>query len=172
VFNKGAKQWGAYEYKQADDVLRVTAKPREIPFTERMTFSFPNTTSDSTEVELAWEKLAVAFTVKVDVVGKVLADARKAMGDLKPDDWRTPARAAAFCVDNNVSLDEALVWADKSISISSTYYNSFTKARLLAAAGKKAEAIALAKKAIELGKAAQPPSDTAPAERTLADWQK
>ncbi len=108
VFNKGAKQWGAYEYKQADDVLRVKAKPREVPFTERMTFSFPNTTSDSTEVELAWEKLAVAFTVKVDVVGKVLADARKAMGELKADDWRTPARAAAFCADNNVSLDEAI----------------------------------------------------------------
>jgi hypothetical protein len=172
VFNKGATQWGAYEYKQADDVLRVQAKPREVPFTERMTFSFPNTTESSTEVELAWEKLAVAFTVKVDVVGKVLADARKAMGALKADDWRTPARAAAFCADNNVDLDEATTWADKSIAISPTYFNHFTKARLLAATGKKAEAIALAKKAIELGKAAQPPSDTAPAERALADWQK
>ena len=27
IVNKIANQWGAYSYKQADDVLRVTAKP-------------------------------------------------------------------------------------------------------------------------------------------------
>jgi hypothetical protein len=170
IFNKGAKLWGAYEYKQEDDVLRINVKPQQAPFTERMTFAFPNTTTETTEVALTWERLTVSFTVKVEVINKVLADARKAVAEAKPDDWRTPQRAAGFCADNNVNFDEALTWADRSIAIAPGYYNHFIKARLLAATGKKAEAIALVKKAIELGTKAEPKADTAPAERALAEW--
>jgi len=172
IFNKGAKLWGAYDYKKEDDVLRFTVKPQAAPFEERMTFSFPNTTTDSTDVTLNWEKLQVSFTVKVDVIGKVLGDARKAMTERKTDDWRTPARAAMFCADNNVNLDEAIGWADTAIATNANYYGYFTKARLLAAKGQKADAVALAKKAIEVGKAADPPADVAPAERFLAEHSK
>jgi hypothetical protein len=171
VFNKGAKQWGAYEYKAEDDVLRIKVKPQPNEFTERMTFSFPNTTTDSTEVALAWERLEIAFTVKVDVISKALADSRKAIAEAKADDWRTPLRAAAFCIDNNVNLDEASTWLDKSIAVKEGTYNLSAKARLLAAQGKKSEAIALAKRAVEIGKAATPPDDTTPTERLLAEWQ-
>ena len=172
VLNKGAKLWGAYDYKKEDDVLRFTVKPQAAPFAERMTFSFPNTGTDSTEVALSWEKVQVSFTVKVDVVGKVLGDARKAMTERKADDWRTPARAAMFCADNNVNLDEALGWADAAIATNANYYGYFTKARLLALKGQKADAVALAKKAVEVGKAAQPPADVAPAERFIAEHGK
>jgi hypothetical protein len=170
IFNKGAKQWGAYEYKQTEDVLRIKVKPKAAPFSERLTFSFPNTLTDATDVAMSWEKLQISFAVKVDVVTKVLADARKALAEAKPDDWRTPLRAAAFCADSNVNLTEALTWADKSIAVLPGYYNTFTKARLLAATGKKADAIALAKKAIELGQKAQPKADTMPAEWAVAEW--
>jgi hypothetical protein len=165
IFNKGAKQWGAYEYKQAEDALRIKVKPQAAPFTERLTFSFPNTATDMTDVAMNWEKLQIGFVVKVDVVAKVLADARKELSD-----WRTPLRAAAFCADNNVNLAEALTWADRSIAIMPGYYNTFTKARLLAATGKKVEAVALARRAIELGQKAQPKADTGPAEHALIEW--
>ncbi|MFH1176854.1 MAG: DUF2911 domain-containing protein, partial [Acidobacteriota bacterium] len=170
IFSRGAKLWGAYEYKQEEDAPRVKVTPREAPFTERMTFTLPNTTIDGTEVQLAWEKLALGFTIKVDVINKVLADARKAIAEAKPDDARTPLRAAAFCADNKINLEEALGWADKAISLGPTYYNHLTKAKLLAAMGKKAEAIALAKQAIEIGLKAQPPADIAPAELAIAEW--
>lgn len=170
IFNKGAKQWGAYEYKQADDILRIKVKSQAAPFAERLTFSFPNTATDMTDVAMNWEKVQIVFAIKVDVVTKVLADARKALSEAKPDDWKTPWRAAAFCADSNVNLAEALTWADKSIAITPGYYNTFTKARLLAATGKKAEAIALARKAIELGQKAQPKADTMPAEHALVEW--
>lgn len=169
ILNKGAKLWGAYDYKKDEDVLRFAVKPQAAPFVERMTFSFPNTTTDSTEVALNWEKLQVSFTVKVDVVGKVLGDARKAVAERKSDDWRTPIRAAAFCADNNVNLDEAIGWADTAIATNANYYGYFTKARLLALKGQKADALTLAKKAIEVGKAADPPADIAPAERFIAE---
>jgi hypothetical protein len=59
IFQKYGKQWGAYSYKQANDVLRVTVKPSKTPaFVE--TFKI-NVGKDA--VELKWEDTAVAFKV-------------------------------------------------------------------------------------------------------------
>jgi hypothetical protein len=167
VFNKGAKQWGAYEYKQADDVLRIKVKPQATEFHELMTFSFPAVSTESAQVALSWEKVQVAFTFKVNTIDKVLATARKVV-----DDWRLPYRAATFCLDNNVNLAEARGWMDKSIAMKETMYNLAGKARFLALDGKKADAIALAKKAITVGKAADPKADTAMVDNLIKEWEK
>ena len=61
IFNKTATQWGAYEYQEADDVLRVQARPAVSPQTvERFTI----TTNTTGQVTLAWEKTRVQFLVK------------------------------------------------------------------------------------------------------------
>jgi hypothetical protein len=61
IFNKTWKQWGAFDYKEADDVLRVTVKPQKSkPFTEKMTF----TIDKKGIVTLWWGDNKVAFTVK------------------------------------------------------------------------------------------------------------
>lgn len=170
ILNKGAKLWGAYEYKQADDVLRFKAKPQAAEYAEWMTLCFPKMTLDSADVTLMWEKLKVAFTVKVDVVNKVLAAARKAITDT-PNDWKIPNRAAAFCLENKVNLDEAGTWLDKSIALTPAYGNLLNKARWFAATGKKADAIASAKKAIEVGKKDNPNQDVSAAEQFIKDQQ-
>lgn len=39
IFNKTWKQWGAFKYQEAEDILRVKVKPAKAPaFTEKMTF--------------------------------------------------------------------------------------------------------------------------------------
>ncbi|TAM53585.1 MAG: DUF2911 domain-containing protein [Acidobacteria bacterium] len=172
IFNKGAKQWGAYQYKQAEDVLRIKVKPREAPFRELLTFCFPAVATDSATVAIVWDKLAVPFTFTVDTVDKVLAQARKAIAEAKPDDWRTSYRAAAFCLDNNVNLPEARTWLAKSVAVKETMYNLAGQARFLALDGKKAEAIALAKKAIAVGKAADPKVDTGMVDNLIKEWEK
>lgn len=60
IFNKTAKQWGAYSYKEADDVLRVSAKSESAPITERFTIKAEN----NGMVALMWDKVKVGFTVK------------------------------------------------------------------------------------------------------------
>jgi hypothetical protein len=172
VFNKGAKQWGAYSYNAADDVLRVKVKPQAADFTELVTFSFPNVSATSAEVALTWEKVRVAFTLKVDTVGKILPQARAAVAEAKADDPRTPLSAAVFCLDNNVNLDEAGTWIEKSLAIKEALYGMVAKARFLAAKGRKADAIATAKRAVTVGKAADPNADTSAIEAMIADWAK
>ena len=172
VFNKGAKQWGAYSYNAADDVLRVKVKPQAPDFTELLTFSFPSVTAASADVALAWEKVRVAFTLKVDTVAKILPQARAAVAEAKADDPRTPLSAAIYCLDNNVNLDEAGTWIEKSLAIKEAPYSLVAKARFLAAKGHKADAIATAKRAITVSKAADPNADTGPIETLIADWAK
>jgi len=167
IFNKGAKQWGAYEYKQADDVLRIKVKPHGDEFRELLTIWFPTVSTDSAILAICWEKVAVSVPIGVDTTNKVLAAARKAV-----DDWRLPYRAATFCLDNNVNLAEARVWMNKSVAMKETMYNLAGQARFLALDGKKADAIALATKAITVGKAADPKADTAMVDNLIKEWEK
>jgi tetratricopeptide (TPR) repeat protein len=170
ILNKSNQQWGAYQYNAADDVLRFKVKPQAGEFTERMLFSFPSVTKDAAEVALAWDKLRVAFAVKVDVVNKALALARQAIADAKPDSTRSLTRAASFCLDNNVNLEEGLAWVEKALSIKETYSTLVLKARYLANAGKKKDAIALGRRALEMNKAAQPPADTSRLDKLMKEW--
>ena len=69
-----------------------------------------------------------------------------------------------------MSLTDARAWLDKSLAISKQHGNLALQARWLMKDGKKAEAIATAKDAIEAGKASKPPADTGPTEKLLAEW--
>jgi Protein of unknown function (DUF2911) len=61
IFNKTWNQWGAYDYKEADDALRITAKPEKAPaFAEKMAFMIDK----NGMVTLLWGGNKVAFTVE------------------------------------------------------------------------------------------------------------
>ncbi|MCW3087345.1 MAG: hypothetical protein JWQ78_731 [Sediminibacterium sp.] len=61
IFNKTAAQWGAYDYKQADDALRVNVKPVAAgTSSEKLTY----TIDKSGLVALNWGKVQVPFRVK------------------------------------------------------------------------------------------------------------
>ncbi len=61
IFNKTWKQWGAYDYKEADDALRVNVKAsKAASFAEKMTFSI----SKEGKVTLLWGDISVEFAVQ------------------------------------------------------------------------------------------------------------
>lgn len=59
VFNKVAEQWGAYDYDESQDALRVQVQPTTGDHVEELTFSVEEST-----VVIAWEKLRVPFKVE------------------------------------------------------------------------------------------------------------
>lgn len=61
IFNKTWKQWGAYDYKQADDALRISVKPQKAEaFAEKMTF----TIDKNGAVTLLWGDNKISFTAE------------------------------------------------------------------------------------------------------------
>ena len=61
IFNKTWNQWGAFNYKEADDVLRVKGDAGKAPSAaEKMTFQI----AKDGKVTLLWADQAVSFMVK------------------------------------------------------------------------------------------------------------
>jgi hypothetical protein len=61
IFNKTWKQWGAFDYKMEEDMLRVKAKASELnPPSEKMTFNI----TPQGEVNLLWGNKKVSFMIK------------------------------------------------------------------------------------------------------------
>jgi len=171
IFNKQADQWGSYAYDESADALRIKVKPETHAFTEWMQFSFPEVAVDKATIALDWENIRVPFQIEMATVDHALANARAAMSSLAADDHQTAYRAAAFAFQNNVALDEAAQWIDKSISIQETWLNLRLKADMMEAQGKTSEAISFAQRAIEKGKENAPADEIAKIEKKVAEWK-
>ncbi len=67
IFNKVADQWGAFEYNEAEDALRVTVKPVKGNFTEWLRYEITKTSDNTATISLEWENLKVPFKVEVKI---------------------------------------------------------------------------------------------------------
>ena len=123
---------------------------------EWLKYEFADQTPSSATIQLQWEKLMIPFTISVDVVKTQIASFRKELcGDKAlPGNWQPWNQAAAYCVANNTNLEEGLLWADSSLSITfggAQNFNAWqTKAQILDSLGRKSEAAEVMKKALPL----------------------
>jgi len=140
IFSKMSSAWGSYTYKQEEDALRVNVKPRPIEMKEALEYEFEELQPDSATVALKWEKLAVPFKVAIDDAEATLANIRNQMRGYARYEWEAPNKAAQFCLNKKINLDEALKWADLSIQNEERFENLTTKADLLRAMNKPDEA--------------------------------
>jgi hypothetical protein len=173
IFNKQAT--GGPDYSADKDVLRVKVKPEVSAPHDQFTIDFPSVTFDSAILALEWEKLMVPVSLKVDTNAQFLANAKDAVANAKPDDWRTPLTAARVLYENKYALTDAFAFLEKSIAIKETFANLSTRANVLADIGKRKEAVAEAEKAIAVGKASDPkpsPEAVTALEKKIAEWKK
>src|SRR6266540_4037122 len=148
AFSTVSWAWGSFSYDPKEDALRVTANPRPAEFQERLSYSLDEPTDKSVEIALRWEKLKVPITVEVDTPAVVLTSLRRELRDLPRFSWQGWNQAAAYCMRNRVNLDEALTWADRSISMQENFNNLRTKAGILEAKGDAGSAAGLREKSM------------------------
>ena len=172
VFSTQTDLWGTNDYDATKDALRVTVTPTSGNHVEWMRFSFENLSPNSADLVLRWEKMVVTVPITVDLQATVLPQMREAITAAKTDDWATPYRAASWCFDSSMNMGEAGTWLAKSLAVKETYPNLNLKSRWLAKEGKMKDAVATAEKAIQVGKANDPPSDTSALEKMMEDWTK
>lgn len=153
VFSAQKEIGGAGPYDPKHDVLRVSVKPVAAEHIERMQFTFDDPTADAVTLNLRWEKLSVPVKLGVDTNAKTLAAARAAITAAKPDDWRTPHRAAAWALEAGVAADETAQWAKSAAKVKDNFQTAGLMARLAAKSGDTKQAVALMKKSIAYGKA-------------------
>jgi hypothetical protein len=154
VLNKKAEQWGAYFYKQEEDLLRFDVKPQPGQSTEWMSFSITPASETSATVEMSWESLRVPFTVSADVDRMVWSGIDSVLAG-KPD-VEAYLTAVQYAYNKGVRLDEAMTWVDKSLAMQDNFWGREYKARLLQKQGKLDEALQHLDKAMELAKGKAP----------------
>ena len=178
IFNKDDGQWGSFTYDAAKDALRVKTKAVPTPDSaELLTYSIDASGDKAAVVTLRWEKVAVPFKVEVkDVVGSTMNRLKAYVGDAKADEWQRPYNAAMFAKNNKLT-DDATKWFDQSIkaidmqiAAKPTFVNYRQKATILINAGRGPEALAVAEKAVEVGKAEKADAaQVAALEKRIAD---
>ena len=141
------------DYKQDQDVVRVKAETQQLPFPiETFMMFFNDITASSMNLGILWENTIVALPITVDVDSKVTAQIKQ----LVEGDPRPYFGAAMYYLDNNKDLNKAVAWFDKAIEQNpKAFWVYHQRANALAKLGKKTDAIASAKKSIELAKEAK-----------------
>jgi hypothetical protein len=151
IFNKNPNQWGAFDYKENEDVLRVPVQAIPGDFHETLFFSFTNIKPTSGELNINWEKIRIPIKIEVEVDRKTIANIKSAISQAKPNDWRIYAQAVNYLIQEKKEAELALDYINKSISINDNFYNNWLKAQLMAQHNEFREAVVLVKKAIKLG---------------------
>ncbi len=150
ILSKNADAWGSFFYKQSEDVARVKVIPTAGNMQDWLSYTFMDPKDQSVIVALRWEKISVPFKINVDVPEIVFQNMNKELTGLNGFFWQGYNQAAAYSFRNNVHMDKAYEWADRSINIQPNFTNLTTKAKMLEKQGKKDEATALHAKAVPL----------------------
>ncbi|XHR93287.1 DUF2911 domain-containing protein [Mucilaginibacter sp. UC70_90] len=149
ILSKQPKQWGAYNYKEADDFLRFKVKTEHLKvLTETMTLAFSNVAATTCDLQMMWEHSGFTIHMTTDIDAKVMARIDSAMNtDKKPY-----YEALIYYYNNNKNLDKALAWAtelekDKNFP---PFVPKLWKARILLKKGDKAAAITTAQEGAKM----------------------
>lgn len=155
IFSKNSTSWGNFFYDSSEDALRIKVKPVKTDRSvEWLKYEFAEQTPATATIQLQWEKLMIPFKIEVDVIKTQLASFRKELRGEKalPGYWQPWNQAAAYCLANNVDLEEGLLWADSATSTKFGGTRNFepwqTKAAILDSLGRKKEAAEAMKQAI------------------------
>lgn len=153
IINKVSNQWGAYEYKQSEDVLRFKVKPNvaKTPV-EMMTIDFVNNKMDAIDMRISWENTEISFPISMDVKGSLKTKINAAMqSDKKPY-----AKAAQFY--NEIENDKAMAlkMCDEGAAANpkDAYKIQYYKVKVLQAMNNNPEARLVAEKALAGAKTA------------------
>lgn len=157
IFNHDAKQWGAYEYREQRDALRISVRPRPAPAEEHLTFVIPEVSTEKARIELRWAGLVVPFEVRFDTARLALAEARR-QTSARPGDGRLAWNWAYYFYSGEMNTAEALELATSAARETRIYWTWALKARLLARQGRFAEAVQSAERALSYGEADADPS--------------
>ena len=151
ILNKTAKQWGAYNYRQADDYLRFTVKTEKLKkLTETMTLAFENVTPEACDLHMMWEHSGFTCHLTIDDDAKIMAGIDSAMNTARKPYYE----AIIYYWNHDKDMGKALVWAnelDKATNFP-PYVSKLWHARVLLKKGDKAAAIKMAQDGVDIAK--------------------
>jgi hypothetical protein len=149
IFSKESSSWGAFAYDQKEDFLRIKVQPEASEFTQWLAYEFTEKEENASTVVLKWDSIKLPIRITVPNSKELYVE--RLRSDLKLGArWSSESLmgAANYCINNNINLEEAMIWVDQSIATNRTFSNLMTKAKLLTKKGEHVTAKKITEEAI------------------------
>ena len=160
----GAKEWTLIISKQTDvtapaaykadmDAVRIKVPvKKQLSKVETFTMQIANVKDNSCDIQILWDNTLVSLPITTDVDTRIMASIDAAMKSEKPP----YAAAAGYYMNNGKDLNQALLWYKKATDAQpNAFWLYHQMANCYAKLGKKADAIATAKKSMEIAEKAK-----------------
>ena len=155
IFSRESGAWGSFTYDQKEDAARATVPPEPAAFQERLGYSFDDPKRDSVVLAMRWERVRVPIEIRIDVARTVLDNYRAQLRGLPRFGWQGWNQAANWAAQNDIDLDDAVAWVDRSITMNRNFTNLNTKALVLEKKGNGTEAARLRNEAFSIATEAE-----------------
>lgn len=155
IFSRQSKAWGSFTYDEKEDAARVKVTPVAADHMESLAYSFDDPKADSVVLALRWEKLRVPVEIRIDRAKTVMDDFRTQLRGLPQFGWQGWNQAANWALQNNLDLDEALLFSERSLARGRNFTNLRTRADIVEKRGQADEAKALRAEAMEVATEAE-----------------
>jgi hypothetical protein len=152
ILTNNAAQWGVYEYKEAEDLMRFKVKAEKLTNkVEQFTMGFTDFTPSTANIHIAWENTQVKFKITQDPTETILTEiaTKTSAADASTETFQS---AANYYLDNGKDLNQALDWANKVIEKEKKYWTYTLRAKIAQKLGKCDIAKADANIGIEMAK--------------------
>lgn len=168
IFSNNTELWGAMGYDPADDALRINVPVNKLKKTvETMKISFSKLTDSGAQLNIAWDKTSVGFQIEMEVDEVVMRQIKELLIDRESNDPGLLFQAANYYYKQEKDLNKSLAWVTKSVEIDPKYYTLHLKAKILAALGRKKEAVSTAQVSMKLAEEAGNPDYVALNQRLI-----
>lgn len=163
--------WSSYLKKEA--VATFTAKSMKMPepvSIETFTMDVSNLKNSSATIDIIWESTYVAIPIEVYVDERVEKSIARVLAGPSGNDYYA---AASYYHEEGKDLEKALKWIQKATDVENPrFWQVRREALILADLGKFKDAIATAKKSMELAEKAGNDDYVAMNKKSIAEWSK
>lgn len=158
------------KYREKEPMLSLTVPSKQSSaMTETFEINIENVTMEGGNINLKWENTVVTFSLKVEVHDLVLKSIEKVMAGPSVFDYY---RAAYYLHKTNTDLPRALTYIQKATgSETQRFFFYRTESLIYAELGRYEEAIASAKKSIELSRVAKNDDFVRLNEKSIREWK-
>lgn len=161
------KYWSSYKEKEA--TATVTAKVHSSPMKmESFNIWTDNLTNNSLDLVFGWENTVVKVPVSVEIHETIMKSIKTVMAGPSTNDYYA---AASYLYDADTDMETALEYVQKATNVDEPRFWMVRKeALILAKLNRKQEAIAAAKRSLELAKAADNADYVKMNEDSIKEW--
>jgi len=159
-------------YKVENNVAELEVEVMETAGqVESMTFWFANVKPGSMDLMFAWENTSWSIPIAVDFKTIASKNIEAAIEEIKGA-FRVYNSSARYNFDNDLDLNKALEWSKMSVEMEEKFWNVYTLSLIQNKLGMKKEALATAKKSLEMATKAEYQPYVKMNTDNIAKWSK